>query len=372
LFRQNGFNFFLYTAIYFFIFQITYQPHPSKRIKSVELSTTSNQFAVTQSIPSSINSPSSSLSDDDYTAKVNNERCSTDLAVLIRQKANLSLSQTIKVLQTLHSELKDERLQPPSRSGLDKACNAIENSISIEPNNHVLQFDGKTYTKTFGKSKFSVIAICFANKLIGLKEVADKKASTIFQTLSSVLNCNNLQPNIVVADTEPTNTGLKNGVVVQLQAEYDNVRFEPCRIHVLDLVLKHQFSAYFPEKTTSSEMPYSFVNEIYNSWKSYKDSYILKCSDDKADEVAFLPLDETRRKDYLLLLKLTKAVIHQRKTQTCPLIKNFPNQPPSISNARWNSRAIFSLFAELLDFSDQRIFFVNTFIIEVCFCLFFI
>ena len=46
---------------------------------------------------------------------------STRLAILIKEKANLSLFQTIKTLEVLYEELKEESLQPLNRSGLYKA-----------------------------------------------------------------------------------------------------------------------------------------------------------------------------------------------------------------------------------------------------------
>ena len=64
------------------------------------------------------------------------------------------------------------------------------------------------------------------------------------------------------------------------------------------------------------------------------------------------------------MLKFTKAVLHLRKNKSTPFIEHMPNQPPSISNAQWKSRAIFPLFAELLKFNDDRILAVNTLIVE--------
>jgi len=312
-------------------------------------------------------SSNSCATQDVYISPIQNiEKTSTKLGALIRKNANLSISQTLKVLKTLHLELNDDRLKPPSRSGLYDACNRNLSSINAsESDCGVLQFDGKTYQKVLGKEKISVIAICIDGKLIGFEDVENKKALTIFETINNVLQKHNITPKIVISDTEPTNTGIRNGVIVQLKKEFFNLEFEPCRIHILDLVLKHQFSAYFPEKTTSAELPYAFTEKISKSWKELKNTYLSTCSKDEADEVDELPKNENRRKDYLLLLKFTKAVIHKRKYNICPFISNFPNQPPSISNARWNSRAIFSLFAELLQFSDDRIYAVNSFIVEV-------
>ena len=95
----------------------------------------------------------------------------------------------------------------------------------------------------FGKSKVSVIAICINEKLIGFEEVENKKVEIIFNKIKTVLQDQSHTPKLVVCDTEPTNTGRKSGVIVQLQNLFSNMTFEPCRINILDLILKHQFSA---------------------------------------------------------------------------------------------------------------------------------
>ena len=48
------------------------------------------------------------------------------------------------------------------------------------------------------------------------------------------------------SDTEATITGHKNGVIMQVRNIFTTILYEPCRIHILDLVLKYEFSYYFP------------------------------------------------------------------------------------------------------------------------------
>ena len=48
-----------------------------------------------------------------------------------KHKANLSLSQTVKVLEILHEKLGDDRMAPPSRSGLQKASSQFCESFSV-------------------------------------------------------------------------------------------------------------------------------------------------------------------------------------------------------------------------------------------------
>ena len=103
---------------------------------------------------------------------------------MIKEKANLSLSQTIKTLEVLYEELKEESLQPPSRSGLYKAhLKLMKNKVIPNPSNAILQFDGATYSNLYVKQKRSIISVCFGGNLIAFDEVEDKKATTIFPFL---------------------------------------------------------------------------------------------------------------------------------------------------------------------------------------------
>ena len=108
---------------------------------------------------------------------------------------------------------------------------------------------------------------------------------------------------------------------------------------------------------TSLELPFDFIKKLKQNGSDYKERYLsLCCSDKAAEDVEDLPKNENRRKDYLFLLKLTKSVIHLRKHNRLPWFSGFPNQPPSVSNARWNSKAIYSLLAEYQIFLTVALF----------------
>ena len=87
----------------------------------------------------------------------------------------------------------------------------------------ILRFDGKQFYNLFGSDKIEMIAICFGTTLIGLKAVENKHAirETLFE--------HNIKSIFVVCDTEPANTGRKNGVVTQLQKDFPHLQYEPCR-----------------------------------------------------------------------------------------------------------------------------------------------
>ena len=84
------------------------------------------------------------------------------------------------------------------------------------------------------------------------------------------MNQCNLVPEIIVSDTEPTNTGRKGCVITLLQKEFPSSTFEPCRLHVLDLVLKHEFNNYFRGETKSAELHYNFVKKLKDNWSDLK------------------------------------------------------------------------------------------------------
>jgi len=122
------------------------------------------------------------------------------------------------------------------------------------------------------------------------------------------LNCHQIEPAVIITDTEPTNTGHRNGVITRLKKEFPELVFEPHRLHVLDLILKHEFSARFADKTTSSELPYSFVKDASQNRNKKQDEYLSLCSISRRNHYADLPSIESRRKDYQFLLKLVRSV----------------------------------------------------------------
>ena len=89
------------------------------------------------------------------------------------------------------------------------------------------------------------MTICFDESLIGLKLIINKQAVTIYNAISDVLSRNELYPIVVVSDTEATNTDRKNGVIARLKKDYEQLEYQPCSLHILDLILKHEFQLVF-------------------------------------------------------------------------------------------------------------------------------
>ena len=77
------------------------------------------------SVPSPTSSETASCYSTDEEYGQLKERSSTDLAALVRHKVNLSISQKIKVFEVLKEELKDDRVNPPTRGALHKALKKL-------------------------------------------------------------------------------------------------------------------------------------------------------------------------------------------------------------------------------------------------------
>ena len=78
------------------------------------------------------------------------------LAVKLRTSANLSLSQTVKVLRVLHETFSDDRFLPPTRSAINKASNNAEIEGIDRQSLQILRFDGKTFLNLYGLAKIEL------------------------------------------------------------------------------------------------------------------------------------------------------------------------------------------------------------------------
>lgn len=344
--------------------EVSYQCHPSRIERKPADGLLTNELNLQDD-----NNDSSVSNEMDNIADVHlsKESASTELAAKVRQAANLSLSQTIKVFDKLYEELGDETFRSPTRGALQKAClKLIGRDVQSEYTytDNILRFDSKTYPYLYG-NKRHILVICYDNKLLALREIADKKAQTISNLIVSVLKDKNLIPKYCVCDTEPTNSGRLNGVVALLKKQFSDIVYEPCRLHILDLILKHEMQVYFPETSCGPNLPLPFVLELEKKWQYFKVKYneITNASVPR-NYCEDLPSVDQRRRDYRLLLELVLALKYRRESGYNPKI-NLPNYPPSISQARWNSRAIYCIFAELVLEADEKVANTNTFIVDV-------
>ena len=286
-------------------------------------------------------------------------------AELLRERANLSISQTIAVMTFYkdHFANLESIPSPPSRGSLSRASRRVATQISrdvaLTSINQTLYFDMKQYTNLYGHKR-EIICICIDKKLVEFQELRNKKAATIAECLIAVIE--KASVGRIVSDTEPTNTGSKNGVIVLINKRFPNIQYEPCRLHVLDLIIKHEMQHLLGKvETTGPQIPFRFVTTLQNEWSEFRTKY-LQVYRSPVSSFPDLPANEDRRDDYRLLLELTKAVRTLKETGERRYVK-IPRIHTSVSSARWNSKAIYSLMAELvMENSDTSISALNKFI----------
>ena len=102
----------------------TYKIHPSKLVKVQQPHTIERSECITDE--STENSIENSESDTSQCLVDKKLKMFAVLAVKLRTSANLSLSQTVKVLRVLHETFSDDRFLPPTRSAINKASNNAE------------------------------------------------------------------------------------------------------------------------------------------------------------------------------------------------------------------------------------------------------
>lgn len=344
--------------------QVHYSVHPSRRIKPA---TTEVEIEYDESD----NSESESLSTDmdvyrELPCHENSELIGdVKFAEQLREAANLSISQTIAVMNFYKISFPDLEELPttPSRSSLSvssrKECERLAKSVECNDNSQILYFDMKPYNNLYG-AKREILCVCAGNQLIEFTEIPNKKAITIVTCILNLIK--NRRISTIVSDTEPTITGTKNGVVAIIKKEYPTIVYEPCRFHLLELILKNQIIFFLgKEKSVSPQISFPFVADIKNRWTDLRKEYLSMkrmtpkpCSD--------LPNTENRRDDYRYLLELCKGFRTFKECGDKPFIK-IPSRPINSSTARWNSKAIYCLMHELIaGNSDDNVHSLNTFI----------
>lgn len=346
------------------------QVHPSKLSKfhQMTLQSTENFSAVIDENSDSEEADNQDDSSDTSSFReARREPGFVSFAEELKTAANLSIGQTIAVMNFYKKKFPDLEDIPnaPTSGGLSKSSRKRDAIISKEitsvEEKQILYFDMKKYKKLYGMTR-EVICVCVNDKLVEFQQIPNKKSVTISSVLVSIISKFNIQ--IIVSDTEPTITGSKAGVIKLIKNNFPQINYEPCRLHLLDLVLRYQVAYYLGDvPSTSPDIPYDFVRYICDNWKevteSYSASHTLQPSffDD-------LPVNESRRDDYRYLLELTKAIRTFRQSGEKPSIR-IPKSSVNISNARWNSMAIYCLMAELfLIDENQDLISLNTFIVS--------
>ncbi len=149
---------------------------------------------------------------------------------------------------------------------------------------------------------------------------------------------------VIICDTTALNTGARGGVVVLLKREFQKKGFPVpqyigCQHHILDLVLKYVMNFDLASTTTSPEMNYTFVTELVENYKALVENF-------KQTTIEISIPSMKWRDDMNFLLELGLYYRYFTANGIFPVI-NF-RILPNLSNARWNSRAIFVILAYIL------------------------
>lgn len=338
--------------------------HSSKKIKQ-QCEESEDVLSWSESDDEETNSVTNDFSDFPDFNDNGNETGDVAFAEELREMANLSIAQSIAVMKFYKAKIPDCHHIPraPCKGALSMASRKAAVNISqISIRNaasEFIYFDMKQYQRLFG-TKREIICICMGNHLVEFTEIPNKRSETIASVLLKTIGEKQIMK--IVSDTEPTITGSKNGVIQIIRRNRPNVIYEPCRLHILDLIIKNEINFYLgQEKSTDPGIPFKFVQDMRNNWSDLRRNYLeikriapISCTD--------LPADEDRRDDYRYLLNLCKCLRTKRECGHQSDLK-IPIQPINISSARWNSKAIYCLMAELFNQkNDANIQALNNFI----------
>ncbi|ESN97309.1 hypothetical protein HELRODRAFT_178094 [Helobdella robusta] len=278
-------------------------------------------------------------------------------AVSLVQSGKLSVRRAAIVSTILNKS--GVKITTPSQSGVYRAVYREASKVmktlmnTLCNSSWCIHFDGKIIKK----KEHQVVLLRNEVKEVRLAVLVlpDGKATTIASAIQKTLDDYNLWAAIkmIVSDTTNVNTGSKSGVVVRLQKLFvqhgeSAPVFIGCQHHILDRVLRHVCDALLGDSTESPNMNYPFVSKILKDYEMLKkdfESKAKKCTPNlKEQEVGW-------RDDMKFLHHLICVFKHFKNFQKIPKV-NF-KALPGISNARWNSRAIFALLTFIL-LPDER------------------
>ena len=296
--------------------------------------------------------------DSDYNPRGQNTKRkyeNTTVAVNLVKKSKLSIKRSAEVCKNL-SEC-GVNVQAPSNSGVNRATMSEAQKMEKHMINHlknddwVLHFDGKRISGI----EYQVLILKNAEKEVKLAilKLGDGKANSIYSGIAEVLDKFQLWSSIkvIISDTTSVNTGSKNGVVSQLQREFERKNLEPvqligCQHHVLDTILKHSMNEILDEgKSSSPEIYYKFIVNLQKNYENLKSNF-------KQGEKICKVKTNKWRDDMDFLFELVQSYRYMKVNGSYPAIKF--KSLPSLNNARWNSKAIYALLAYILNESNNN------------------
>lgn len=210
--------------------------------------------------------------------------------------------------------------------------------------NFCMHFDGKIIQG----QHYHVICLTSPNITLNLGVVLSQsgRAEDIYNEIKNVIDNYNSWRSIkmIVCDTTPVNSGPKNGIVARLQREFQvkdlgSPQYIGCQHHILDLIIRHVLDFCFPHTSTNPNIDYVFVQSILNEYESLQKNYIGKVKIPCVDNPGW-------RDDFRFLFELCEAYKFYMRFKKFPEIKW--RKLPTLNNARWNSRATFTLITYFL------------------------
>jgi hypothetical protein len=336
--------------------------HPSKRRKISQVILSSS--SPTQDVHSSNSSNFAGEPDDQFsstessisqstTNSVIKPRQSTSSAVNLVRQAKLSTRRAFHVCQSLHND--GIHLSTPSQSGIYKAVyrEAEKLKLNLKENlkndSWCLHFDGKILNNK--EHQVVVLKNEFKEVRLSILALPNGQAKTIASAIAEVLTEFSLWSSIkmIVSDTTNVNTGKKNGVVVSLQKWCREFGFESpvfigCQHHILDRILRLVLDEIVGGQTRSPNINYPFVLQIIDDYDSLKENFLNNEAFDDSDMIT--EEEQGWRDDMKFLFHLTRVFRHYKRHGKMPKVTF--RALPGLTNARWNSRAIFTLLSYIL------------------------
>ena len=169
--------------------------------------------------------------------------------------------------------------------------------------------------------------------MIGLSILKDETSKTFTKNIKECIEKYTLKDKIkiVICDTTAVNTGCKNGIVTNLRKFIPTIIYHPCRLHVLDRVLRVYLDSVFITSKKSPNIDYQFITDL----TLYFDTFVTNYKPNSQKKLVY---PNSSRNDYSELSLLCEAYKLRQKGERPIII--FKKSGP-LSNARWNSRAIY-------------------------------
>ena len=288
-------------------------------------------------------------SDEDFGKPSTFKKQKTAFAIRLVTTAKLSTRKAHKVCKVLSES--GVSISTPIQSGVYRAVIKKGEELKehfVENLRHVnwcLHFDRKTTQK----KEYQAVVLKNANREIRLAvvELANGKGKTIFDGIKAMLDDYDLWSSIkvIVSDTTVANTGECLGAVTRLQNHFEDIGQEKpvfigCQHHILDAIWKHVFNDHFGGTPTSPNLSYPFIARLTEEYEQLKEVFNNTGKLLKKIECDWW------RDDMAFLHHLISCYKVFKTSQTFPKV-NFQSLP-ALSNARWNSRAIYTLLAFIL------------------------